>query len=40
MKQDFQFSMNRVSVNVNLMKVYVIQIRNGIMMNASANVKD
>ena len=40
MKQDFQFSMNRVSVNVNLMKVYVIQIRNGIMMNVSANVKD
>ena len=40
MKQDSQFSMNRVSVNVDWMKVYVTQSKNRIMMNVGVSVKN
>ena len=39
MKQDFKFSMNRVSLNVDWMKVHVIKSKNGIIMNVSVSVK-
>ena len=38
MKQEFQFIMNCVSVNVDLMEMYVIQSMNGIMVNVYVNV--
>ena len=37
--QDFQFSMNCVKVNADLMIVYVNQGKNGIMMNVQLRVK-
>ena len=40
MKQDFKFNMNRVSPNVYLLNVYVIQNKNGIMLNVGVIVKN
>ena len=40
MKQDLQFNMIRESVNADLMKVYVIQSKNGIVMNVGVSVKN
>ena len=40
MKQDFYFSMNRGSVAVGLMEVYVVQSKNWIMMNVRMTVKN
>ena len=40
MKQDFQFQMNRVSVNVASLKVYVIQSNNEIMMDVGESVRN
>ena len=38
MKQDFQFRMKCMNVNADLMKVYIIQSKNWIMMNVDVNV--
>ena len=40
MKQYFHFSMSRVSVKTDWMKVYVIQGKNGIMINVIASVEN
>ena len=40
MKRDFSFNMNRESLNVNWMKVWVTQRKNGIMMDAGVGVKN
>ena len=40
MKQNFQFSLNCVNVNVDLMRVDVIQGKNGIMINVVVVVKN
>ena len=40
MKQSFQFNLNRVSVNGDWTKVYVIQSKSGIIMSISLNVKN
>ena len=37
MKQNSKFPMNCVSVNVNWMEMYVIQSKNGIMMNVDSS---
>ena len=39
MKKDYQFSMNRVSKNVDWMKIHVIQNKNGVMMNIYVSLK-
>ena len=36
----FVFSMNRVSVNVDKIKVFVIQSKNGIIINVDVTVKN
>ena len=36
----FVFSMNRVSVNVDKIKVFVIQSKNGIIINVDVTVKE
>ena len=38
--KDFLFSMNRVSTNVDKIKVYVIQSKHGIIMNIGVTVKN
>ena len=40
MKQGFQFNMTRESVNVDQMKVYVIQNENGFINNVNVSVKN
>ena len=40
MKHDFQFKMNLVSVNVDTMKTYITQSKNGIMMSVWLSVKN
>ena len=40
MKQDSQFSMNCVSANVDLMKVYEMQSKSGITMNVGVSIKN
>ena len=41
MKQGFKFRINHhISVNVDYMKMYVIQSKNGIVMNVRVNVKN
>ena len=39
-EQDSQFNMNRVSVNVSCMKVYVIQSKNRIVRKVGESVKN
>ena len=40
MKQDFEFNMYDASVNVDWIKVHVIQSKSGIMMNVGVNAKN
>ena len=40
MRQDFLFSMNCVSLNQEEVKVYVIQSKNGIIMNVAGSLKN
>ena len=40
MKQDFQFNMSRVRVNVYQMKMYAIETKNGIVINGGGSVKN
>ena len=40
MKQDIQFSMNYENVNVDRIKVYVIQNKNEITLNVGVSVKN
>ena len=40
MKQDIQFSMNYENVNVDRVKVYVIQNKNEITLNVGVSVKN
>ena len=38
MKQDFQFSVDRISVNTDLMKMCATQSKNGVMINFNLNI--
>ena len=40
MKQDFYFSLNPASVNVDLMKLYAMHRKNGIVINVGVVVKN
>ena len=40
MKQDFQFNMNRLSVNKDQEEICVTQSKNGIMINPNVNAKN